>query len=84
MQACVIMIEVTSITEKHDADEDDVDYDKADANDDDTNDSASALNTDANDDDTNDSASALNTTSGDGISVRSINTHQIACLTTPF
>ena len=39
------MIEVTSITEKHDADGDDVDYDKADANDDYTNDSASALNT---------------------------------------
>ena len=38
------MIEVTSITEKHDADGDDVDYDKADANDDYTNDSASALN----------------------------------------
>ena len=39
------MIEVTSITEKHDADGDDVDYDKADANDDYTDDSASALNT---------------------------------------
>ena len=48
------MIQVTSITEKHDADGDDVDYDKADANDDYTN--------DANDDYTNDSASALNTT----------------------
>ena len=37
-----------------------------------------------NDDDTTDSASALNTTSGDGINVSSINTHHIACLTTPF
>ena len=62
------MILVTSITEKHYADGDDVDYDKADAN----------------DDDTTDSASALNTTSGDGINVSSINTHHIACLTTPF
>ena len=63
------MIEVTSITEKHDADDDDdVDYDEADAN----------------HDDTNDSVSALNTTSGDGITVSSINTSQIACLTSPF
>ena len=62
------MIEVTSITEKHDADDDDVDYDEADAN----------------HDDTNDSVSALNTTSGDGITVSSINTWQIACLAAPF